>query len=698
MTRAYTVGAVEVPSITAHPLRLPTDTVPAGKGGAGRLMTTDTTRASASAVTRRPEAAKRKAGVVAQARYRFDLALSHGPLVIIGYLGLVTLATILIAAVLLTTLRLAGINGGGRLGFAEAFWQSLLRVLDTGTFASDHDWGARVISLVVTLFGILIAGSLIGLIVTAVDQQVEKLRKGRSSVLESGHTLVLGWSPRLPTIVAQLVVDNAENRRRSALVVLADRAKDEMEDELRRLVPDTKTTRVVCRTGDTGSAEDLALVNLAGARSVIVLDGEQGDAGVVKAVLAVRSIDPEFANVQLVAEMEDSHHAATLRSLTDGKIATVRADEVISQVTAQACHQDGLAAVFRDLLDFEGDEIHFAAIPELSGHTYREAMGAFEEASVIGICRRGKVILNPPAAEVFEAADEVIAIAADRDKVAFTGFATDDGMERVTPSPFEALTERIAIVGWSSLAVAVLLELDRYLGRGSTIDVLIDRSLVPAEDIVLPAFERCAVQVHALEREPLSLIEKLSAHTYDQIIVLGYRDRMRPTQADAQSMLTLLALQRAFAGKANAPRVVAEMLDRSNVAIAQTTGADDFIVSDELSSLMIAQLSERLELQDVFHQLFDAGGCSISLHPAARYAPDRLTSYLAVAECGLASGVTVIGYRLRPAPALMNPPKSTQIQLGADDQVLVLAPRDSRSTDTVSADLQRIDTKMTTNA
>jgi ion channel POLLUX/CASTOR len=366
-------------------------------------------------------------------------------------------------------------------------------------------------------------------------------------------------------------------------------------------------------------------------------------------------------------------------------------------VTAQACHQDGLAAVFRDLLDFEGDEVHFAAIPELNGHTYREALGAFEEASVIGICRRHKVILNPSATEVFEAADEVIAIAADSDKLVFTGFATDDGKDRVTRSAFEALTERIAVVGWSSLAVAVLRELDQYLGQGSTIDVLIDRSLVPAQDIELPAFERCAVQVHALDQEPLAMIEKLSAHTYDQIIVLGYRDRMRPTQADAQSMLTLLALQRAYAGKANPPRIVAEMLDRANVAIAQTTGADDFIVSDELSSLMIAQLSERLELQDVFHQLFDAGGCSISLHPAALYAADAPTSYLSVVETGLASGVTVIGYRMRPTPAVMNPPKSSQLQLGADDQVLVLAPRVSRSTAAVVTAVPPIEAKVITN-
>ncbi len=68
------------------------------------------------------------------------------------------------------------------------------------------------------------------------------------------------------------------------------------------------------------------------------------------------------------------------------------------------------------------------------------------------------------------------------------------------------------------------------------------------------------------------------------------------------------------------PRVVAEMLDRANVAVAQTTGVEDFIVSDELSSLMIAQLSERLELHKVFDELFDAVGCFVALHPAPLYA------------------------------------------------------------------------------
>ena len=637
---------------------------------------------AASQPEHRPTAGPRKASVGGRLRYRFDLALSRGPLVVIGYLGLVMLAIILVSALLMTALQVTGINGGGKLDFGEAFWQSLLRVLDSGTFASDQHWTTRLISLVVTISGIFLAGSLIGLIANAVDQQIENLRKGRSAVLEHGHTLVLGWSPRLPSILAELVIAN-ENHKHQAFVILADRAKDEMEDELRRLVPDTRTTRVVCRTGDVGDAADLRLVNVEGARSVIVLAGEDGDAGVVKAVLAVRSIDPGFERIRVVAELEDADHAATLRSLTDGRIAAVRADEVISQVTAQACHQSGLASVFRDLLDFDGDEIYFARVPEITGRSYREAVRAFEGASVIGVFRGGQVSLNPAADEVFLADDEVIAIAADDDRIVFTGIIEDVDVERVLGVPFSEPQQRIALIGWSSLGMTVLHELDQFLGDGSQVDVLVDGSIFAESDIVLPDYAHCRVTVHVVTPDPQALLKVLGEHHYDQAIVLGYRRALDAAQADARSMLTLLALHRAWAQRPDRPRVVAEMLDRSNVAIAQTTGVDDFIVSDELSSLMIAQLSERLDLQAVFDELFDAEGCFVSLHPAVLYAPDHPTTFASIVASATERGASALGYRIGRSQVVLNPPKSTPVHLGANDQVLVLAPRAERPTGAV---------------
>ena len=615
----------------------------------------------------------------AKLRYRFDLALSRGPLIVIGYLGLVMLAIIVVASVFIWLFQLKGVNGGEPIGSPfDAFWQAMLRVVDSGTFAADSTWPTRIVGLFITICGIFLAGSLIGLIASAVDLQIEQLRKGRSTVLETGHTLVLGWSPRLSTILSELVEANS-NQKKAALVVLASVPKDEMEDELRVRVPETRTTRVVCRTGDPSSPADLAMVNVSGARSIIVLAGDEGDAGVVKAVLAVRSVDPTFANAHVVAELDNAGHAATLRTLTEGRIVTIQADEIIAELTAQACHQAGLAAVFRELLDFDGDEIYFTPVPELVGATYRDALLAFSSCSVLGWIRDDEVVeLNPPGDAVFGKGYEIITVAEDDDTVVFTGVIAAPAVQVDTSVRFDEPAQRILMIGWSDLGPGVLRELDEFLTAGSTVDLVIDPELVASglDDLEppLPETVNSTITLHPGGRGPEALME-MATGGFDQAIVLGYRD-VAVSEADARTMLTLLTLDKAFAGAARRPRVVAEMLDRANVAVAQTTGVEDFIVSDELSSLMIAQLSERLELHKVFDELFDIEGAFVALHPAPLYAAPTPTPFAEIVAAASQRGQTAFGWRIdATGEVVVNPAKADTVTLQATDQVLVLGPR-----------------------
>ena len=62
--------------------------------------------------------------------------------------------------------------------------------------------------LLVTIGGLIIVASLIGIVSGAFDGKVEELRKGRSRVLENEHTLILGWSPKVFSIISELVVAN----------------------------------------------------------------------------------------------------------------------------------------------------------------------------------------------------------------------------------------------------------------------------------------------------------------------------------------------------------------------------------------------------------------------------------------------------------------------------------------------------------
>lgn len=130
-------------------------------------------------------------GLRSRVRYRFDNLLARGTWAVLLWLGVVTLAAVLVSSGLLAAFGV-DFAGSQETSWLEDFWQSLLRVFDPGTMAADVGWGRRILALLVTIFGILIAGTLIGLIANGVEQRVEEMRRGRSTVVETGHAVILG--------------------------------------------------------------------------------------------------------------------------------------------------------------------------------------------------------------------------------------------------------------------------------------------------------------------------------------------------------------------------------------------------------------------------------------------------------------------------------------------------------------------------
>ena len=431
-------------------------------------------------------------------RYRFDTALARGGWVVIGWLGLLTLAVVAIGAMLITVFGLAGVGGESSTGFGEALWQTLLRILDSGTFAGDTGWAARLDGLVVTICGIFIAGAFIGLVATNLDQRIEELSRGRSRVIERDHTLVLGWSDRVPTIVAQLKVAN-ESRQRAVVVVLADRDAKDLDAELRRAVPDLGTTRVVFRSGAPWMKSNLDLVNPADARSVVVVGDDQAsdaDSHTVKVLLALQASYGDGLEGHIVAELHDGVTAQSVEALFGERLAVVRADGLIADLTAQACRQSGLSEVFRELLDFEGHETYISPFPELTGSTYAEAQLRFDSSSVIGLLRDGVVTLNPAPDVGLRDGDSVIAVAEDDSTFhsCLPVAAMGPTQARVTGGR-SAAARRIVVCGWSDVGARVLAGIAAFM-PDTHVTLIIDPELVDPD-----AASRAAMAAAALSIE-----------------------------------------------------------------------------------------------------------------------------------------------------------------------------------------------------
>jgi hypothetical protein len=165
------------------------------------------------------------------------------------------------------------------------------------------------------------------------------------------------------------------------------------------------------------------------------------------------------------------------------------------------------------------------------------------------------------------------------------------------------------------------------------------------------------------------------------VIVLA-DDQLEAQQADARTLVTLLHL-RDIADRFNHPfSIVSEMLDVRNRALAEVTKADDFIVSDKLVSLMLAQISENKSLNAVFTDLFDPDGSEVYLKLAANYVKTgEPVNFYTVVEAARRRGEVAIGYRVtahgndasKSYGVAVNPRKSEMITFAEWDRIIVLA-------------------------
>lgn len=80
----------------------------------------------------------------------------------------------------------------------------------------------------------------------AIGDKIEDLKKGRTEVLESGHTLILGWSDKMLNMIDQLCLAN-ESAGGKAIVILAERDKQDMEYDIHKQIRHLRGSRVLCR-------------------------------------------------------------------------------------------------------------------------------------------------------------------------------------------------------------------------------------------------------------------------------------------------------------------------------------------------------------------------------------------------------------------------------------------------------------------
>ncbi|MGZ8502095.1 MAG: CASTOR/POLLUX-related putative ion channel [Candidatus Limnocylindrales bacterium] len=619
-------------------------------------------------------------------RYRFDEFMARGTIALILGLFAISVALIVVVALIVW---LSGIATDQELDFPTLLRYGLLRTLDPGTMGGDQGTAGFLLAMfAVTLGGIFVISTLIGILNTGLEGKLAEMRKGRSRVVEREHTVILGWSQQIHTVISEIAAAN-ENQGRRSIVILADRDKVEMEEDIQTRVGSTGRTKIVCRSGSPMDVDDLRIASLASARSIVILapEGDEPDADVIKSILAITNHpDRRVEPYHIVAEIRDRANVDVARMVGRDEVELILSEEVISRITAQTCRQSGLSVVYAELLDFAGDEIYLSEQPELVGRPFGETLAAFADASVIGLLPAGGTPrLNPPSATVLGTGDRLIVIAGDDDRIHLSvgpAVVVDETILRPA-SPSVPKPERTLVLGWNRRAPSIIRELDAYVPPGSEIMVVASSGGIEAEIGRLKSGLSAQRIVHrAGDSTDRATIDSLGVQDFDHIIVLCYSDTLDASRADARTLVTLLHLRDIASRLDRDFSIVSEMLDLRDRALAEVARADDFIVSDRLISLMIAQVAESKHLNAVFTELLDPAGSEIYLKPAGDYvALGVALPFAAVVQSARRRNEIAFGYRIaaraEDAAAAygvsVNPPKRGQITFTAADRVIVLA-------------------------
>jgi voltage-gated potassium channel Kch len=624
-------------------------------------------------------------------QYWFDNYMSRGTGALIGGLAVIAMVVILIAAAVISMggIPFAPAGSESAMPFFEAAWEGLMRTLDAGTMGGDEGWGFRFVMFAVTVGGVLFVSALIGIINNGLEDKLDELRKGRSVVLESDHTLILGWNPQVFTIISELILANESRKSGAVIVVMADQDKVEMEDAINERISDTKNTRIICRSGSPIDLTDLEISSPHTARSIIILaEGEDPDTHIIKSVLAITNNPNRRAEpYHIVTQIRDPKNMDVVRMLgTKDVVQPILTNELIARVVAQTSRQSGLSIVYTELMNFGGDEIYFKQEPELSGKTYGEALLTYETSTLMGVRKAdGTIAMNPAMDMRIESGDQVFVIAEDDDKIKLSAGSRaplDENLIQASGAVSKPKPEKALILGWNRSGSTIIRELDNYVAKGSQVTIV--SNIEDLEDQLraeVGKLKNQKVMVQEGDIRDRSLLESLEASEYDHVIVLAY-SHLEQQEADAITLVTLLHLRDIAEHDETPFSIISEMLDLRNRELAEAARVDDFIVSEHLISLMMTQLSENAELLGVFTDMFDPEGAEIYLKPVADYVKTgQPVNFYTVTEAARRRGETAIGYRVmseshnadKAYGVHTNPKKSERMSFSPEDKIIVIS-------------------------
>lgn len=544
-------------------------------------------------------------------------------------------------AVLLYTI-VAGIFNTEQAPFMEVFskgWQKIYK----------KDVNAPI-DLITAISGTFIFSTLIGVLTANVNEIFARLRSGRSEIIENDHYVILGWSAYAPIMLSELV-EGLRTKPRSCVVVMGDQDVATMQHLMRGRLPKDHKTRIIYRRGSPIEQQDLALLHLHRSKSIIILRPPQDDpdAQVIKTLLAITSVrGKRQAPYHIVAEIYNTENVAAAKAAGNTEVEIIRVSDMVAKVIAHACRQSGMSIIYNELLGFGNQELYFYAPGATVGKPFVEAMHMINAGALVGVIDRDQnPQLTPDMQRVINADDQLVVIAENGQSAHVVASLPPIPHVQLPIVPASTPSdEYMLILGYNKRTPIMLKQINNYAEQSVKVTIVTQFAENLAQSITQLNLTKLECTIISADTTSVTVLEGLNIPRFHHVIVLAYTEHFSIQVADSLTLMTLLHLRQIWRDHGRTFTIVSEMMDVRNRSLAEVTEADDFVVSDRVVSMLMAQVALNKKLNQIFSEWLNVTGSEISVHPISMYVPTGVeTTFRHVMAAAALHNHVVMGYR-----------------------------------------------------
>lgn len=573
-------------------------------------------------------------------QYKFDNLMARGGSAIL--LGLFVLIMFTLLVIFLLRVGAGVILPDNSLqDIPDMLWRSFTQIIDAGGIEADEPSTRlnKFIGILSVMLGLVFFSALVAFITNEFTLKVESLRKGKSGVIENGHTLILGFGAEIIEIIEQLILAN-EYKKKSCVVALSNTDKAVMDDILKEEIKDRKNTRIITRSGDISNTKTIRKMSATQASSIIILNTatvidppdirDKADAKVLESIIAVAAATDAAHLPPVVAQLHSDKTKRLAETIAPGKIIVIDTNDILARVLVATSLNRGLASVYSNLVGFKRNGI-FLHKPKSGwlNHPFGKLQFHFNNSILLGFrTSGGEILLNPRPDFVPADGDEGIILAADSTLIKLFRKQVIAPLEQ----PFfmkksRILLEKQLIFGWNSKIHIIIDEYAKSMREGSSIDIVVSNPDRVIQTQISTAQERYKkIRINLLERDQsvIDFLTQLDFLKYDTVLVLAEESGV-VEDVDLKTVSLLMKFRYAFenleqqGAKRLNTNLVTEVIDSEKADVFLRAGAKDFLIPHKFVSELIAQISQQPDLKKVYDHLFEEAGSDIYVKPIELY-------------------------------------------------------------------------------